>query len=73
MTLALPTTVVLIDLRVVFSLFCSKRSKFSSKRIARSAKAFSAALANFWILTLQRAAERTVEFEISFSSELSRI
>jgi hypothetical protein len=37
---------------MAFSLFCSKRSRFSSKRIARSANAFSAAFANFWTESL---------------------
>lgn len=35
------------------SLFCLNRSKFSSKRIALSANAFSAVLASFWIFSLQ--------------------
>jgi hypothetical protein len=52
MTFALPTAVALIGLRVSHSLFCSKRSKFSSKRIARSANAFSAVFANLWILRI---------------------
>ena len=47
MTLTLPTIVAFMDLRVVFSLFCSKSNKFSSRRIARSAKAFSAVFATF--------------------------
>ena len=52
MTLALPTTFLLHDSRIVFSLFCINKVKISSKRIARSANAFSAAFANLWNCSL---------------------
>ena len=48
MTLAVPVTVDLTDDQIVFSFFCSNNSLFSSRRMARSTKAFSAALASYW-------------------------
>jgi len=47
MTLAVPIIVDLTDDRIVFSFFYSNNSLFSSRRVVRSAKAFSAVLASY--------------------------